>query len=232
MGRSVPTQPMPELPSRATAAYVAPFLVFVALLALERALGVNPVWAYPFRLAAVVAALAAFSRPLLRFRFTLPAASVAVGVAVFAIWIAPDILFHYRQSWPFENPLTHVAAGALPEGLRRNFGFLAVRIAGSALVVPVVEELFWRGWLMRWAMARDWQKVPLGTYRAGAFWLVAAMFASEHGPYWEVGLAAGAIYGWWLVRTKSLEDCVLAHAVTNLALGIYVVAAGQWQYWL
>ena len=43
---------------------------------------------------------------------------------------------------------------------------------------------------------------------------------------------AGVIYNWWLVRTKSLGDCVLAHAVTNLALGIYVVAAGQWQYWL
>jgi CAAX prenyl protease-like protein len=99
-------------------------------------------------------------------------------------------------------------------------------------VIPVIEELFWRGWLMRWAMAHDWQKVPLGAYRAGAFWLVALIFASEHGPYWEVGLAAGAIYGGWLVRTKSLGDCVLAHAVTNLALGIYVVAAGQWQYWL
>jgi CAAX prenyl protease-like protein len=225
-------QPMPESPSRATAAYAAPFLVFVALLALERVLGVNPVWGYPLRLAAVVVALVVFSRPLLRFRFALPASSVAVGVAVFAIWIAPDILFHYRQNWLFENSLTHVAAGALPDGLRRSFWFLAVRIAGSALVVPVVEELFWRGWLMRWAMARDWQKVPLGTYRAGAFWLVAVMFASEHGPYWEVGLAAGAIYNAWLVRTKSLGDCVLAHAVTNLALGIYVVAAGQWQYWL
>jgi hypothetical protein len=225
-------QPVPESPSRATAAYTAPFLVFVAMLALERALGVNPVWGYPLRLAAVVAALALFSRPLLRIRFRLPASSVAVGLAVFAIWIAPDMLFHYRHHWLFENSLTHVAAGALPDGLRRSFGFLAVRIAGSALVVPVVEELFWRGWLMRWAMARDWQKVPLGTYRAAAFWLVALMFASEHGPYWEVGLAAGVIYGAWLVRTKSLGDCVLAHAVTNLALGIYVVAAGQWQYWL
>jgi len=225
-------QPDGESRGRATAAYAAPFLVFVGLLALERAFGFNPVWAYPLRLAAVVATLAVFSRPLLRFRLVLPAASVAVGAVVFAIWIAPDILFHYRHFWLFENPLTQVAAGALPGALRRNWWLLAMRIAGTALVVPVVEELFWRGWLMRWAMARDWQKVPLGTYREGAFWIVALMFASEHGPYWDVGLAAGAIYNGWLVRTKSLGDCVLAHAVTNLALGIYVVAAGQWQYWL
>jgi len=232
MRRSLPTQPEFETRGRATAAYIAPFLVFVALLALEQVLGLNPLWAYPLRLAAALATLAAFSRPLLRFHFALPAASIGVGLLVFAVWVAPDILFHYRHHWLFENSLTHVAASSLPDELRRSFWFLAVRIAGSALVVPVVEELFWRGWLMRCLLERDWQKVPLGTYRAGSFWLVALMFASEHGPYWEVGLVAGVIYNGWLVRTKSLGDCVLAHAVTNLALGIYVVAAGQWQYWL
>ncbi len=232
MDKSFPMQPEPDTRSRATAAYTAPFLVFVALVALERALGLNPSWAYPLRMAAVLATLAAFSRPLLQFRFTLPAASIGVGVLVFAVWVVPDTLFHYRHHWLLENSLTHVAAGSLPITLRRSLGFLAVRIAGSALVVPVIEELFWRGWLMRWLMDRDWQRGPLGTYRAGTFWLVAVMFASEHGPYWEVGLAAGVIYNWWLVRTRSLGDCILVHAVTNLALGIYVVAAGQWQYWL
>ena len=225
-------QPVPQSRARATAAYTAPFLVFVALMALERALGLNPVWAYSLRLVAAMATLAALSRPLLRFRLAMPAASLALGAAVFAIWVAPDALFHYRHHWLFDNALTHVAEGALPDALRRSFGFLAVRIAGSALVIPVIEELFWRGWLMRWSIAHDWQQVPLGAYRAGSFWLVALIFASEHGPYWEGGLAAGAIYGGWLVRTKSLGDCVLAHSVTNLALGIYVVAAGQWQYWL
>ncbi len=219
-------------PRDATPAYTAPFLVFVALLALERALGLNHLWAYPLRLAAAMATLAVFSYPLLKFRFALPAASLGVGLLVFAIWVVPDTLFHYRHHWLLENPLTGIAAGSLPDRLRHSAGFLALRIAGSSLVVPVVEELFWRGWLMRWLVQRDWQKVPLGTYRAGSFWLVALLFASEHGPYWEVGLAAGVIYNWWLVRTKSLGDCVLAHAVTNLALGIYVVAAGQWQYWL
>jgi len=160
-----------------------------------------------------------------------PAASIGMGCAVFAVWVAPDLLFHYRHHWLFENPLTGAAAGSLPAALRHSLGFLALRIAGSALVVPVIEELFWRGWLMRWLLDRDWQKVPLGTYRAASFWLIAVLFASEHGPYWEVGLAAGVMYNWWLVRTKSLEDCILAHAVTNALLGIYVVAAGQWQYW-
>jgi hypothetical protein len=120
-------QPVSESRGRATAAYTAPFLVFVALMALERALGLNPVWAYPLRLAAVIATLAVFSRPLLRFRFAMPAASLALGAAVFAIWVAPDVLFHYRHHWLFDNALTHVAEGGLPGALRRSFGFLPVR---------------------------------------------------------------------------------------------------------
>ena len=225
-------EPIPDSQVRAAAAYTTPFLVFVALLALERALGLDPIWAYPLRLLVVLVTLAVFSRPLLKLHFRLPAASIGVGLVVFVIWVAPDLLFHYRHHWLFENPITGVAAGSLPAGLQHSLGFLLVRIGGSALVVPVIEELFWRGWLMRWLLDRDWQKVPLGTYRAGSFWLVALLFASEHGPYWEVGLAAGVIYNWWLVRTKALGDCILAHAVTNALLGIYVVAAGQWQYWL
>ena len=115
MDKSFPMQPEPDTRSRATAAYTAPFLVFVALVALERALGLNPSWAYPLRMAAVLATLAAFSRPLLQFRFTLPAASIGVGVLVFAVWVVPDTLFHYRHHWLLENSLTHVAAGSLPD---------------------------------------------------------------------------------------------------------------------
>jgi CAAX prenyl protease-like protein len=65
-----------------------------------------------------------------------------------------------------------------------------------------------------------------------AFWVTAALFAAEHGPYWEVGLAAGIIYNWWMIRTRRLGDCILAHTVTNLALGLFVIRSGQWQYWL
>ena len=65
-----------------------------------------------------------------------------------------------------------------------------------------------------------------------AFWIVAVLFASEHGSYWDVGLATGIIYNWWAIRTKNLMDCVIAHAVTNACLGAYVIGWNQWQYWL
>ena len=116
--------------------------------------------------------------------------------------------------------------------MRINTLFIVVRVLSSAILVPMLEELFWRGWLMRWLISKDFEKVPLGTYAASAFWIVAFLFASEHGPYWEVGLAAGIVYNWWLVRTRNLADCMLAHGVTNGALAAYVLAAGESQYWL
>ena len=62
--------------------------------------------------------------------------------------------------------------------------------------------------------------------------MTAALFAAEHGPYWEVGLLAGIAYNWLMIRTRSLGDCILAHAVTNGILCWYVLATGQWQYWM
>jgi len=100
------------------------------------------------------------------------------------------------------------------------------------MIVPVIEELFWRAWLMRWLVNSDFRRVPLGAYAPLAFWVTSILFACEHGPYWDVGLAAGLIYNFWMIRTKSVGDCILMHAVTNAALSAYVIAKHQWQYWL
>ena len=86
--------------------------------------------------------------------------------------------------------------------------------------------------MMRWVTHRDFQSVPLGHYAALSFWTVAVLFASEHGSYWDVGLAAGIAYNWWLIRTGNLADCILAHGVTNACLAVYVLTTGAWQYWL
>jgi hypothetical protein len=132
----------------------------------------------------------------------------------------------------FRHALLGGGAGAPSPADRTALWFVLFRLGGSVLLVPVVEELFWRAWLMRWLIAHQFDQVPLGTYARQAFWITALLFASEHGAYWDVGLAAGIVYNWWMVRTKSLADCILAHAVTNASLAAYVLLAGQWQYWL
>jgi CAAX prenyl protease-like protein len=212
--------------------YVAPFLVFVGVMAAEHAFSVPPQMGYPVRVALTLLALLVFSRQDVRLRPKRPLSSAAIGLGVFAAWILPDILFGYRHHWLFENSLMGAAAGSLSPDLRRNALFLLIRAVGSTLLVPVVEELFWRAWLMRWLIDRDFERVPLGAYLPSAFWITAVLFASEHGSYWEVGLAAGVLYNWWMIRSKSLADCILAHAVTNGLLAAYVVFGGAWQYWL
>lgn len=219
-------------PRHATLGYCAPFLAFVASMAMEHFLFPNSQALYPIRFAIVLGAILLFSRPYLKLTPSAPLASIAIGVAVFVIWILPDSLFHYRHHWLFENSVTGAAASSIDPGLKLSPLFLAFRIAGSALLVPIVEELFWRGWLMRWLIDPHFEKVPLGQYAPTAFWIVAILFASEHGPYWEVGLIAGVIYNWWLVHTHNLADTILAHAVTNAALAVWVLTTSQWQYWM
>jgi CAAX prenyl protease-like protein len=218
--------------SRATVAYVAPFLAFIAAMAVERVIPVPGEWLYSARFCIVLALILTVSRPYLNLRPSDSLASVVIGVAVFVIWVAPDVLFGYRDSWLFHNSITGSATSSLPPHVKKNAGFIAIRSLSSFGLVPILEELFWRGWLMRWLIDKEFLKVPLGTYVASSFWIVAALFASEHGPYWEVGLAAGIIYNWWIIRTRNLADCILAHAVTNAMLSAYVLYTDQWQYWL
>lgn len=216
-----------------TAAYTAPFLVYIGFLAVQKLLPFPIPVVHAIRFVVVLAVIWVASRRYLSLRPSYPLASIGIGIAVFLIWVAPDYLFGYRHFWLFENAITGTASSGFPEPLRHDRFFILVRILTTAALVPVLEELFWRGWLMRWLInSQEFLKVPLGTFQPLSFWLVAVLFASEHGPYWEVGLAAGIIYNWWILHTRNLADCMLAHAVTNGILALYVLEAGQWQYWL
>jgi CAAX prenyl protease-like protein len=213
--------------------FVAPFLVFILMLALKGFFPVGARWQYPIQVGVVSAVVLALSRPVLSWRLVRPASSVFIGFLVFAIWVAPDQIWpSYRHQPLFENSLTGSAKSSLAPPLRSDPFFLIFRILGTAVLVPVVEELFWRGWMMRYIINPDFRKVPLGSYSAPAFWITAVLFATEHGPYWEVGLIAGVIYNWWMLRTRNLMDCVLAHGVTNALLAIFVVGFGHWEFWL
>lgn len=223
---------VPESQIRATAAFTAPFLAYVSLMAIEQLFGLPLAIFYPLRCLVAAGLILWLSRPYFSLRPSRLIASTLVGAAVFLIWIGPDVLFHYRHFWLFENSLFGHVGSSVPPDLKASLSFRIVRSAGCTLLVPVIEELFWRGWMMRWLIDFHFTKVKLGAYTPAAFWIVAAIFASEHGPFWEVGLAAGILYNWWMVRTHNLGDCVVAHSVTNGLLSLYVLAADQWQYWL
>jgi CAAX prenyl protease-like protein len=208
-------------------------VVFVGFMAIEKSLPIAPGMLYPVRAALSLIAILVFSRRVVPWIPNQALASVALGIAVFFLWIGPDLLWPaMRNHWLFNNSILGSPKSTLPEGLKFSPAFIAVRVFGSVGLVPILEELFWRGWLMRWIINQDLRKVPLGAYSPMAFWVTALLFASEHGSYWEVGLITGVVYNWWLIHTKNLANCILAHAVTNGCLAAYVIGWQQWQYWL
>lgn len=151
------------------------------------------------------------------------ALSLVVGVLVFILWINMDWEFATIGASTGFDP-TLIA----DDSVRRTL--IAFRLFGAALVVPIMEELFWRSFLLRYIINADFSKVAIGLFSWPSFLIGAALFGLEHNLI-LAGVMAGVAYSLLLYRTKSIAQCVLAHAVTNLILGIYVLQSGQWQFW-
>jgi CAAX prenyl protease-like protein len=207
----------------------AAYLLFIVIGdALER-LGVPQDtlrWLYPAKIALVVLLLALFWRryqELSHFHLAPLHALVALatGVVVLVLWIA------LGADWMIVGS----PAGFDPrvDG-RIDWLLVAIRIAGAALVVPVMEELFWRSFLMRWVDAPDFESVEPSQLSIKSFVITVVLFGVEHN-LWLAGIVAGAAYSLLYMRHRNLWSPILAHAVTNGLLGVWVVRTGSWSYW-
>jgi len=154
------------------------------------------------------------------------AIAALVGGVVLAVWVAPERLLAPLMMGDPSGFDPH--AFGLGTGL--TWAVIGVRLFGASVVVPVMEELFWRSFLMRYLIEADFKRVAVGTFSAFSFVVVAVAFGFEH-HRWLVGIFAGIAYGALLVWRRDLFTCVLAHGVTNLGLGIYVIKTGQWNFW-
>lgn len=224
-GRAVPAEPgMPG--------FVLPFLLLAVLLILHPVLGLDPRVEFALRAVVVGGAIVLFSWPLAGRRAVKPWLSAGLGVVVFVVWLAPDWLYPaWHHLWPFENVITGRLTNAIGDASRRDPVLIGLRSLQAVVLVPIAEELFWRGFLMRWLIDRDFRAVAFGSYTAPSFWISAVLFGSEHGTLWDVGLLAGVIYNWWALHTRNLTDCIIAHAVTNAVLCVYIVITSRWEYW-
>lgn len=227
---------------RAVAAHVIPFVAWVLLMKLP---GLPPAWNYALR-ALVGAGILCALRPWRwygdpRVR-SLPAA-LLVGVAVYVLWVLPETRlfgdrfpalqeFYLRYGvrlWPFGH--MPEPAGASPFAPAAcGWALTAVRMLGSGLVIAVIEEFFWRGFLYRLIVNRDFFNVPLGRLHWPALLISSAAFGLEH-DRWLAGLLAGLLYGLLMIRTRSLLTPVAAHAATNLLLALHVVLTGNYGFW-
>ncbi len=211
--------------------YAAPMALFILLTVAE---GKAPkdwyIALYAVKAALVTASLFIFGkawRHEIKPEWRVLPVAVLVGLAVCAEWVLLDrwIPYPHLGARTAYNPFAAIADPTL------RYGFLALRFYGLAVMVPIMEEVFWRSFLLRFVTDQeDWKKIPLGTYSVTAFFVVAGMFAASHSE-WLVAFVCAAAYAVLLRVTRSLFACIVAHAVTNLALGIYILVTGDWKYW-
>lgn len=209
-------------------ARVGPFAVYVALTCCQGLLGESGrYWIYLFK-TLLAAWLLWVARPfVVEMKWKLSWEAVLVGVVAFGIWVGLDgfypTLVTPGEPW---NPAAHFG-----EGSALAWAFIAVRIAGSALVVPPMEEVFYRSFLYRYLAKPDFQSVPLGQFAWMPFLATSAIFGLEHGDRWLVGILCGLALQGLVCWKQRLGDAMTAHAVTNLLLGVWVVWKGAWHFW-
>ena len=190
---------------------IAPYAVWMVLLAALPATAT----AYAVRTAAVAALLAAAAvsskfkvQSLKCGKWSNLFLGLVVGFLVFAIWIAPE-----QFDWAWYRKWCIVGEGGTQAVAEASAAMIAVRLFGSACVISVAEELFFRKWLISFA----------------GFWWMVGLFAIEH-DRWLVGAIAGVAYGLLYLR-RGLLAAIVAHATTNLVLGLWILKTGQWQFW-
>lgn len=229
--------------------FLLPFVVFAVLTSLEPSPGGNPLrfgkiypWVYAIKIALILAAMAFVWPGYRQFRPRVTVLAILVGILGGPLWIALSVP-NWEHAYllpllkqigldkilsmgerpgfnPFDPAYQLSAAGA--------WTFMAVRFLGLVAVVPVIEEFFLRGFVMRFVIERDWWAVPFGKVTGLAVVLGTLVPVLMH-PEWLAAFVWFSLITWLMVRTRNIWDCVAAHAITNLILGVYVVWSGCWR---
>ncbi len=183
-------------------------------------------WVYPLQTLICAGLLAYYWRAyefhgLKQVLFTL-----ALALLVFVLWISPQAFFGVAARRDGFNP------EIFPLGSTAYWATLAFRFLRLVIVVPLVEEIFWRGFLLRYLIDEKFTTVPFGKFSWLSFGVVTAAFTFAHSSAdWPAAALTGVLYNVIAYRTRSLASCVLAHAVTNLVLGLWIVYTKQWGFW-
>ena len=209
---------------------VAPFATWIALQSVLPATA----WAYAVRAAATATVgliCLKGTRTGLRFRLSSCAWGLLAGLLVWALWVLPESCTWYRTylCWPLGTPDAVTAEASPYDPAVCGWMLTCLKLVGSAFVIAPVEEVFFRSFLDRWLQRRDFSSVPLSRFDLSAFLWTVFLFTLEHDRPAAAALA-GAVYGVAAMR-MGLGCAIVAHVVTNLALGIQVVCRDAWGFW-
>ena len=188
-------------------------------------------WAYVARTVIVAAMLILFWPAYTKIRWNHWWLGVIVGVVGIFQWVGMQLWLQnhfefFKPSDKYFNPDVFFKDPSW------RWLFFIIRLVGAVLVVPVMEELFWRDYAWRSVIApNDFKLARVGEWDLRAFLIVPAIFALVHGNWWLTSIVWALMVGGLLVYTKSLGACIIAHATTNLLLGLWVLYSKQWSFW-
>jgi hypothetical protein len=218
---------------------VLPFAVFMAFVGFEEIAGflgryglIHVGQSFPFVLYPIKTIATAAVLLLLRHHYSeirladllkpiQSIASIVLGLLVFLVWISLDYSVGAKTPG-FDTTLLKNGTAV--------FVVTCFRLLGAAAIVPIMEELFWRSFLNRYTISKDFDRIPVGLFTWQSFLICSVLFGLEHHLI-LAGVIAGATYNIVLFLTKSVSQCILSHGITNLALGVYVLSTGKWHFW-
>jgi uncharacterized protein len=226
--------------SSPVASRVAPFVIFLLLTSGQGEWGeASRYWFYFAKTLVGIWLIWEMVPYVAEIRWAFSWEALVVGIGVFALWVG------ISGSWTTQNTLwvkiglSHAPATApLPwDPLVQYSGhaalawlFIITRILGSTLVVPPLEEAFYRSFLYRYIVKADFMTVALNQFSPVAFIATACVFGLSHNE-WIAGILCGAAFQWLVLRKNRLGDAMTAHAITNFLLGVWVVWRGAWNFW-
>lgn len=218
---------MPRITDSPSLVRVVPFAVFAIFTLGQGRLGESSAyWIYALKTVVGAALIWAVRAYIPEMRWKVSWAAVVTGVGVFILWIG------------LEGPYLRLGTATTPWNPHRAFGensilawaIILVRMAGSTLVVPPLEEVFYRSFLYRYIRRVDFLTVPFDQFDWKAFVITAVIFGVSHYE-WLAGVLCACAYQGLVIWKRRLGDAIVAHAITNLLLGIWVVGAGDWRFW-
>jgi exosortase E/protease (VPEID-CTERM system) len=211
-----------KAPTPLAAALLLPLLVLMAVTMLTSAFSSGFDLLYPLRVIVLAIMLYSFRKCYKNLGWEWTWQAPAIGIGVFIIWILLE-------------PNADGNGTALPQGLTELASgtaavWLIFRVFGSVIAIPLAEELFFRGYLIRKLIAKNFERVPLGQFTWFSFLLTSLLFGLLH-ERWLAGALAGMGYALALYRRGQLGDAVIAHMTTNALIALFVLTQARWSLW-
>jgi exosortase E/protease (VPEID-CTERM system) len=218
-----------DLRRSAVAACLMPFLIWHVLGLASRLFVADPSQDpfYPVRVLALLIPVwywrGLYARLLAANALSL--AGLITGAAAFALWML-------LEAWIPAVPSAD-APPLVPDAVAHDWQrvWLALRVLGYCLAAPIVEELAFRGYLMRRFQAFRFDEIPFARTAWPGMLISSLLFGALHGERWLAGAAVGLIYALTVRYTGRLSSGLLAHVATNVLVTAYVLATGDTARW-